>query len=176
MNKVANFEKVSLSQFQDAILQCSFWGFNDLQENEHFTKTIYEDIALPARATKGSAGDDFIAPFGFTLCAGESVDIPTGIRCRIDDGWVLMLYPRSGLGVKYRAQLDNTTGVIDSDYYGADNEGHIHIRLTNDSKQDKVLAVNRGDKIVQGVFLPYGITEDDAAEETRTGGMGSTGK
>ena len=80
---------------------------------------------FPKRATSGSAGYDFYAPCGISLKPGETVKVLTGIRARIDEGWVLTLYPRSGLGFRYRLQLNNTVGVIDSDYYGSDNEGHI---------------------------------------------------
>ncbi|MBQ6324705.1 MAG: deoxyuridine 5'-triphosphate nucleotidohydrolase, partial [Clostridia bacterium] len=84
---------------------------------------------LPRRATAGSAGYDFLSPLAFSLAPGESLRIPTGVRARIDDGWVLMLFPRSGLGFKYRLQLNNTVGIVDADYFGARNEGHIFIKL-----------------------------------------------
>ncbi len=61
----------------------------------------------------------------FELKPGETIKIPTGIRVKINDGWVLKLYPRSGLGFKFRVQMNNTVGIIDSDYYNSDNEGHI---------------------------------------------------
>lgn len=102
------------------------------------------NISLPKRATKGSAGYDFFAPFDFSLNAGETILIPTGIRAEITDGWFLALFPRSGLGFKYRLQLDNTVGIIDSDYFYAENEGHIMIKITNDSKGEKLLEVNAG--------------------------------
>ncbi len=136
----------------------------------------YNTIPLPKRATKGSAGYDFYAPFDFALKAGESVKIPTGIRAKLPEDWVLMLYPRSSLGFGYRLQLDNTVGVIDSDYYYADNEGHIFVKITNDSRSQKALEVKQGDAFCQGIFMPYGITEDDNAQEERTGGIGSTNK
>ena len=87
---------------------------------------------------------------------------------------LLKLYPRSGLGFKYRLQLNNTVGVIDSDYFGAKNEGHIMLKLTNDSNEGKILAVNAGDAVAQGVFMPFGITVDDDASAIREGGFGST--
>lgn len=128
---------------------------------------------LPRRATALSAGYDFRAPAGFDLAPGETIRIPTGVRARIAPGWVLMLFPRSGLGFKYRLQLNNTVGVVDADYYGAKNEGHIFIKMTNAG--DRPLSVGAGDAFAQGVFLPFGLTEDDRAEGERTGGFGSTG-
>ena len=85
-----------------------------------------------------------------------------------------MILPKSGLGTKFRFQLDNTCGVIDSDYYYAENEGHILISMTNDSKSGKVLEIPAGKAFAQGIFVPFGITTDDEAEGKRTGGFGST--
>ena len=135
----------------------------------------YNNLKLPARGTAGSAGYDFVTPVDVILAPGETVLIPTGVRALIDDGWVLTLCPRSGLGFKYKMQLDNTLGIIDSDYYFADNEGHIMAKITNDSHDGKTLKLNAGDRFMQGIFLPFGITYNDEATEKRTGGFGSTG-
>ena len=161
MDGIARFMKVSPGRFAA-----------DWAEAFPGTDDPYDAIALPRRATAGSAGYDFFAPAAFGLAPGESVKIPTGIRARIDDGWVLMLFPRSGLGFKYRLQLNNTVGVVDSDYFGAANEGHIFIKLTNAG--DRCLSVRAGEAFAQGVFLPYGLVEDDDAARPRTGGFGST--
>lgn len=130
---------------------------------------------MPVRATVGSAGYDFYSPLDFVLTPGQTIKIPTGIRARIEDGWVLMIFPRSGLGFKFRIQLNNTVGIIDSDYYGSDNEGHIFIKITNDSNEGKTLSLKKGDGFAQGVFLPYGVTSDDETAAVRNGGFGSTG-
>ena len=92
------------------------------------------------------------------------------------EDYVLCLYPRSGLGFKYRLQLNNTVGIIDSDYFDSDNEGHIFAKITNDSNEDKVLEVKEGTGFMQGIFMQYGITEDDDVTEIRNGGFGSTTK
>ena len=131
-----------------------------------------EDIILPVRATSGSAGYDIRTPFAFTLEPGQSTAICTGLRCFMQNGWVLMIYPRSGLGRKYRLRLDNTTGVIDSDYYFSQNQGHIIVPVTNCG--DKTLTLCKGDAFCQGVFVPYGITTDDCVSAVRNGGFGST--
>ncbi|MDD4126044.1 MAG: deoxyuridine 5'-triphosphate nucleotidohydrolase [Eubacteriales bacterium] len=140
--------------------------------SENISGVRHEDVILPTRATSGSAGYDFRAPFEFTLSPGDSITIPTGIRAKTEEGWVLMLFPRSGLGFKYRLTLDNTVGVIDSDYYNSENEGHIMVKLTN--LGGRILSVAKGGAFCQGVFLPYGITYDDVSEERRDGGFGST--
>lgn len=160
MTRVAKFMHVSPERFRDD------WA-------DAFPGVALPPFpALPRRATAGSAGYDFFAPAAFRLEPGESVKIPTGVRARIAPGWVLMLFPRSGLGFKYRLQLNNTVGVVDSDYFGARNEGHIFIKLTNAG--DKPLSVETGEAFAQGIFLPYGLTEDDDAEGERVGGFGST--
>ncbi len=157
MKRIAKFYKVSQNEF--------------LKDG---TKEEYANVTLPKRATSGSAGYDFFAPKSFTLSAGETIKIATGIRVQIDEGWVLKIYPRSSLGFKYRLTLNNTVGIIDSDYYYADNEGHIFIKMTNCG--DSPLSVEQGKAFAQGVFVEYGITVDDDCVSTRTGGLGSTDK
>ena len=157
MKRIAQFYKVSEKEF--------------LKDG---TKEVYNDILLPKRATAGSAGYDFFSPQEYFVGAGETVKIPTGIRVKIDEGWVLKLYPRSSLGFKYRLQLNNTVGIIDSDYYFADNEGHIFIKLTNCGNLP--LTIEKGKAFAQGIFVEYGITVDDDAVALRTGGFGSTDK
>ncbi len=137
---------------------------------------VYESLKLPCRATTGSAGYDFFMPVTVELAPGETVKIPTGIRAEMAESFVLMLFPRSGLGFKYRLQLNNTVGVIDSDYFYSDNEGHIFAKVTNDSNEGKTVTLTEGTGFAQGIFLPYGITADDAAEGKRNGGFGSTTK
>ena len=92
----------------------------------------------------------------------------------MEEGWVLKVYPRSGLGFKYRLQLNNTVGIIDSDYFYSDNEGHMFIKITNDSNEGKVINVEAGTGFAQGIFVEYGITVDDDVVEIRNGGFGST--
>lgn len=168
MQRVGEFEKVSLEEFSKAIKH--EFGMDDCK-----IKSAYEGFNLPSRATSGSAGYDFESPISFTLEPGASIKIPTGIRVKIEEGWWLCCVPRSGLGTKYRMQLDNTIGVIDSDYYGSDNEGHIYAKITNDSCNGKSLSVKAGERFMQGIFVPFGIVNSDVAEGVRKGGHGSTG-
>ena len=168
MLRIAKFEKVSPQRFVND------WISTFPQQTIEQAVMAYEHIQLPRRATSGSAGYDFFAPVGFELPAGGSIKIPTGVRAIMEDGWVLTLYPRSGLGFKFRFQLDNTVGVIDSDYAHSDNEGHIFMRMTTDNREGKGLRVPAGTAFAQGVFLPYGITVDDDVQTVRNGGLGST--
>ena len=168
MRRIARFEKVSFEQFKKDY----FDTFNTLENVEE----IYNDIKLPTRATKGSAGYDYFAPFDISLKPGETIKVPTGIRCFMEEGWVLKNNPRSGLGFKFRLQLNNTVGIIDSDYYYSSNEGHIMSKITNDSNENKPVFIKKGDGFSQGIFLEYGITYDDEVSEIRDGGFGSTTK
>ena len=168
MKRIARFEKVSFEQYKKDYFD-TFGNLDNIEE-------IYNSIKLPKRATKGSAGYDYYAPFDFTLNPGETIKIPTGIRCYMEEGWVLKNYPRSGLGFKFRLQLNNTVGIIDSDYYYSSNEGHIFAKITNDSNEGKVVSIKKYTGFIQGIFLEYGITVDDEVEEIRDGGFGSTTK
>lgn len=168
MFRIAEFEKVSFEQF------AKDWSknFPNISADE-----VYANIKLPQRATSGSAGYDFYAPCDLTIKKGESLLIPTGIRAKIDEGWVLNIFPRSGLGFKHRIQLDNTVGIIDADYYNSSNEGHIMIKLSCDAHDDgHTVSVSAGDGFAQGIFMQFGIVFDDAADGIRDGGFGSTTK
>lgn len=170
MHKVARFEFVSQQQFIKDFQKL----FTAYTKEE--IETIYTQLKKPKRSTIGSAGYDFYTPLDITLAPGQTLNVPTGIRVKIMDGWVLTIFPRSGLGFKYRLQLNNTVGIIDSDYYHSDNEGHMFIKITNDSNEDKTISIPTGQGFVQGIFLPFGITEDDEVTQTRNGGFGSTTK
>lgn len=138
MQAIAKFHKVSKEQFI-IDFKDSFPKYDEAAIND-----IYASIKLPKRATIGSAGYDFYTPIDFILKPHETIKIPTGIRVSINDGWVLAIFPRSGLGFKYRLQLNNTVGIIDSDYFNSDNEGHIFIKITNDSNEDKTVELKAG--------------------------------
>lgn len=170
MKRIARFEKVSLEQFREG------WTDTFGSAEEEGIREIYDGIKLPKRATAGSAGYDFFAPVRLTLAPGETVKVPTGIRVWMEPEWVLKCYPRSGLGFKYRLQLNNTVGIIDSDYYYSDNEGHIFSKITNDSNEEKTVTIRAGEGFMQGIFVEYGITLDDDVTDVRNGGFGSTTK
>lgn len=180
LHRVGEFEKVSFEQFYNAMKDEFYEKLTEglVNENEkgfkEYVKIIYDTIRLPVRSTSGSAGNDFKAPFTFSLDPGMTIKIPTGIRVKIDEGWWLACLPRSGHGFKYRIQLDNTIGVIDSDYYYSDNEGHIFAKITNDGREGKTLKIEAGDGFLQAIFIPYGITYSDNVKTVRNGGMGST--
>ena len=169
MNK---FEKISKEQF--------FRDFADYLKDEALDArdgmALYNMIKLPQRATTGSAGYDMFAPFDIVIPPQGTVKVPTGIRVILDDDKFLAIYPRSGLGFKYKMQFYNTIPVIDADYSGSDNEGHIWCKFYNDSPDGKTITIKQGDAMCQGVIQQYFKTIDDSAKGVRNGGFGSTGR
>ena len=153
------FEKISIEQYE-----------KDLKE-----ACNYEDIVLPTRSTKHSAGYDFKSPISFILNPGESKKVPTGIKASMNEDEFLAIFVRSSMGFKYNIRLCNQVGIVDSDYYNnPDNEGHMFIALKNEG--EKVFTVKKGDKYAQGIFQKYLLTDDDEATGDRLGGFGSTNK
>lgn len=158
--RVGQFEKISIEQ----------WN-KDCKDDAN----TYNQIPLPARSSVGSAGYDIHSTKQVVLKPGEDVLIPTGLKCKMEEGWVLMAFPRSGLGFKYYVRLANTVGVIDASYYNNEsNEGHIFVKLRNEGQKD--IEINMFDRICQMIFMPYGITYDDMTDGVRKGGFGSSGK
>lgn len=172
---IARFEKVSFDEYKK-VRKLGF-STNNLDPTLFVSKSSllkeYESIQLPKRSTLGSAGYDFKLPFEFIILPHSSLFIYTGIKCSLSNGYVLMLYPRSSLGFKYKLSLDNTVGIIDSDYYNnPDNEGHIIVKMTNHS--DNTLPIKSNQSYVQGLIQKYYITNDDYVEIVRNSGIGST--
>lgn len=176
--KVAKFYKVSYEQWAKDMRDC---GIN-LSEPQ--MKAAYDAIKLPKRATKGSAGYDFYSPIPFMLsnlnACPRGFTFPTGIRCEMNENYCLLLIPRSGLGVKQYSRLGNTLGCIDADYIYAGNEGDIMVNIRSDIPGNPPHYVWSGDAVCQGIFVSYGVTDDDDAteltREQRKGGLGSTGR
>ena len=161
--RVGQFEKISVEQWRK--------DFGD--SNQHTYDEVLANIQLPKRATKGSAGYDVCTPIDIDLEPGAEATIPTGLKCKIDNGWALFALPKSGLGFKFYTRLANTIGLIDEDYYNNENnEGHMWVKLRNEGT--KPLHIDAGKGVCQMVFLPYGITYDDESEGVRKGGFGST--
>ncbi len=131
------------------------------------------DVKLPQRSTKESAGYDFFAPYPFAVGVGESIVVKTWVKAKMPSNVCLLLLVRSSWGIKKGITLRNSVGLIDSDYFeNPDNDGNIMFAYTNNG--DKPLEVKAGEKIGQGVFLPYYVTDDDLSGGERTGGIGST--
>ena len=179
---IAKFEKVSYEQFfEDFVKAFNISDTRELEDGTHeiidlhsIVTKVYDSIKLPKRATMGSAGYDFFVPIDLDIVPNTTVKVPTGVRCKMKKNYVLQIYPRSGLGFKYRLQLDNTVGIIDSDYYNSDNEGHIFIKITNDTHEGKTIELKQGDGFAQGIFNKYYLAKENRVNTKRNGGFGST--
>lgn len=178
MNK---FEKISFGQFvtdfkanKYYVITDEYEAWDDGAADYVDLGDIYREMELPERATGRSAGYDIRLPVGITIPAGWQVDCLTGLKVAINDDCVLLIVPRSSMGIKHGLVLANTVGVIDADYHNNPvNEGHIHLVLKNNSERNITIAA--GTRVAQGIFVHYGITDDDSAHGIREGGIGSTG-
>ena len=108
------------------------------------------------------------------LHAGDFTLVPLGVSMQLPAGYEARTAPRSSTFRRWGILQANSVGVIDSDYARSDNEGHIFLRMTNDSREGKGLRIAAGTAFAQGIFLPFGITVDDEASAVRNGGFGST--
>ena len=193
-----SFEKVPFDQYYKD--WCNLYGIT----KKELIKSIYDNIKLPSRGTSASAGYDFFIPHDLKLKRGENIIILTGIRAKMPDDVFLSLFPRSGQGFKHRIALSNTVGIVDSDYYNADNFGHIMIKISYDGipasnriafdtyNDNKVITIapveygindfeiNAGTAFAQGIFTEYLVTVEEKIyglnKNRRTGGFGSTTK
>lgn len=155
------FEVISINQFNK--------DFKD-------TDTKYDDIIIPKRSTKFSAGYDFYMPYDLTIKKDEVVLIPTGIKVMLNSDEFLGIYIRSSLGFKYNLRMCNQVGIIDSDYYNnTSNEGHIFVKLKNEGNNDIIL--KKYDRYVQGIIQKYYVVDNEKEiEDIRVGGIGSSGR
>ncbi len=153
------FEKISWSQWQ-----------KDIGSD----KEAYDELSLPKRQTKNSAGYDFYSPIDFVLHPGEVKKIPTGIKFTMNSDEMLMLVVRSSMGFKYNVRMTNQIGIFECDYYNnPTNEGHAWFSLQNHGDGDYI--VKRGDRIGQGIFVKFlTVDDEEKVETTRSGGFGST--
>ena len=133
------------------------------------------NVELPKRKTKKSAGYDFFAVEDFTLYPNKLCIVPTGVKAYMEDDEVLYLHIRSSVAFKRGVRMLNSIGVIDADFVdNPDNEGEISLGLL--SHNDDIVHIQKGERIAQGVFHKFLITDDDNAEGKRVGGIGSTDK
>ena len=148
-------------------------GFEVVEES--MRKTVGE-VTLPTRGSKNSAGYDFYAPFDIVIAPYSSTTIiPTDIKAYMSHDEVLLLFVRSSIGMKKGINLANNVAVIDSDYYSnSDNDGNIGFSLRN--LTDNVVAIKKGERVIQGVFIKYLTADNGNTEEERNGGIGSTGE
>lgn len=147
------FEKISFNQFK-----------KDIKDDIN----LYNDLIMPSRSTKNSAGYDFHAIDDFEILPNQTLKIPLGIKAKMQEDEFLMVVVRSSVGFKYNVRLVNQVGIIDSDYYNAlENEGHIWVKLKNEGKEP--FKIKKGEHFMQGVFLKY-LTCGEEVQDIRTNG------
>lgn len=198
MTDLTNRSKIIFSKVPFASFKKDFENLYG-EQDPAFLSDMYDKIELPKRSTKYSAGYDISVPFSFSIKKGRSIVIPTGIRCKMDEKTVMLVFPRSGMGFKNRLGLANTIGVIDADYYNADNYGHIMIKLVYNgdkytetiflnsstssktiSKKNKkfkrILTIDANQAFAQAIFTPYLHDRKESIDnmDMRKGGFGST--
>lgn len=144
--------------------------FERVSAGQHYPA---EDVIMPVRATRGSAGYDFVLPADITIPAGKIVKIATDVKARMRPHDTLLLTVRSSLPIKRKLVMPHGVAVIDADYYGnPENDGNIMGVLWNIGSEDVIL--RKGERFMQGLFVEYMVTDDDAVTARRQGGMGST--
>ena len=136
-------------------------------------------INLPVRKTKNSAGYDIEAAEDTIVPAFKPGQKPTlvktGLKAYCEPDEFYMLCNRSSNPGKRGLVMANSVGIIDSDYYGnEDNDGHFMFAYYNFFDHD--VEIKKGDAIGQGVFAKYLTVDDDSSEGIRQGGFGSTNK
>ena len=146
-------------------------GFEEVDKK---FKKHEDETQKPVRADKGSAGYDFYSKEEYVIGQGKTHVFWTDVKAYMQEGEVLMLYVRSSMGIKKGGRLANGTGIIDASYYSnPDNDGNIGICIQNIGKRP--LVIKEGERIAQGVFLPFLVAdEDEVLKETRDGGIGSS--
>jgi len=134
-------------------------------------KKLHPGAKLPIHASEEAAGFDFYAVEDVEISPGETVLVRTGLSFEIPEGFCYQIWDRSGMGAK---GVHHFAGLIDSDY-----RGEIKIVLHNSKKESYKIA--KGDRVAQGLFLPYFQGEFEEAQELNDtkrgqGAFHSTGK
>lgn len=138
-------------------------------------KPLHKNFKAPYKGSTASAGYDLFMPEAGEVKPETETKVGLGFAAAIPPGFVGLIFPRSGVGAKYGLELNNTCGVIDSDYRG---EWIAVLRLKDSEKE---LTWEAGERLLQVVLVPYGsfeihVTNDLDTTERNSGGFGSTGK
>ena len=204
INETINTFDFLSKEKQDFLKKIVLMSINRIEElNGQALKTIQIPCEVlngnlpPQYAHDTDAGMDIISPAEYTIAPGETVIVPTGIKCAIPEGYALLIQPRSGQSVKTKLRVANTPGLIDSGYrdeigviienieppfkdidYEFDDKGEIHIKSILHGQSYTIAA---GQKFAQMrlVQVPHAqfVAVENVGEigENRGGGFGSTG-
>lgn len=129
---------------------------------------MHPDVKLPVYATDGSGCFDIYA-YDMVGAHNNSKTYSTGLKFEIPEGFVMMVYSRSGHGFTHSTRLANCVGVIDSDY-----RGELMVKLTCDSNYVTVPAIV-GDRIAQAMIIPVPKIEFNEVTSLSTTQRGENG-
>jgi dUTP pyrophosphatase len=150
-------------------------GFMPVEPKHLKSYGVEDEVKLPNRATKNSAGYDFYVPFDVVIPPKSTAFMWTDVKAFMKDGEVLQMYIRSSMAIKKGLMLTNGVGIIDKDYFqNPDNDGNIGIHITNTS--DDTVIIPKHTAIAQGIFMNYLESSNCNSYSIRMGGFGSTSK
>ena len=137
-------------------------------------KQIHPKFKLPIKSTQGAGAFDIYMPESGSVFGNVPTPVPLGFAAKVPDGHVALILPRSGVGTRDGLELNNTCGIIDSDYLG---EWKAFLR----TKSGKHFSWNAGDRVLQFLIVPVSnetleLTDDLGESSRGSGGFGSTGK
>lgn len=138
-------------------------------------KKIHEKAKIPTYGSFGAACFDFYSIEQKNIIPGTAEVFATGLSVEIPEGYVMLIFSRSGHGFNFGMRLSNCVGVIDSDY-----RGELKVKLHCEDQSYEVIVVADGDRIAQGIIIPFDKVNWDIVDnlsDTERGikGFGSTG-
>ena len=137
-------------------------------------KALHKDFITPTKSRETSGAYDIYMPEAGAIPSDGIAEVPLGFATEIPFGYVGLIFPRSGVGVKEGLELNNTCGVIDADYRG---EWKAFIK----TKSGQPLEWDSGDRLLQVLFVPvasfnFELVDSLSQSERGIGGFGSSGK
>lgn len=135
---------------------------------EVLIKRLDEGVPLPEYAKGGDAGADLATRINFTLAPGERKLVPTGLAIALQDGYVALVHPRSGLAIKNGITILNTPGTVDAGY-----RGELQVILINHGQDE--ISFKRGDRIAQLIIQKVERADFIEVSELPGSGRGNNG-
>ena len=139
-------------------------------------KKLNQNATVPVYSSEFAAGADLYAceDSDVIIPAGKTVLVHTGIAMAIPEGYVGLIFARSGLATKRGLAPANKVGVIDADY-----RGEIMVALHNHTEAP--VSIDAGERVAQLAIMPFLKADFELADELSdtvrgAGGFGSTGK
>lgn len=178
--EIKNVEKMDISEnkkkFLAYVLQKSFDITLEVAENPRKKikvgiERIHENAVIPSYANPTDHCCDIYAIEDCTIKPHETKIIPTGLKFDMPAGYVIKLYPRSGMSYKTKIRIANSVGIIDHTY-------HKELGVIAENTSGVSYEIKKGDRIAQIAIeeSPMFDFEEREVSDTERGGFGSTGK